>query len=677
MKRSICMLGVFSLTLFGCGGGGSDSTSSTLPADTPPALEEKSSLTINGIATDAPLAGATVTLLFDGQETDYSATTDNTGNYSIELEYQESDLTQFISIKAMGTGSQSTAGLISLVGELKELVNDAGDDNTLVSSENFGVTVSHITTAKYGLMVQANGSESVHSKSIVEQLSQQISQQDVLTLATAIKVAIDKAAANPDLALPPGFDDTLELMRYSGVMDEYVDLVLLTQEFEEAQKETLNDPAIYDSSLTFPTSFELFFTDLNANQSSNHAFKFNADGTGKYQESMFMWEHSGSRIDITFAQETYDESFIYEGDPQVSVRQLKGIKNIILRIVSETEDSLGLAVDYTTEILYPDNADKETEVVEHSEFVMATMETYLISFATPTSLHLPFADLGSQLGLKLDSDALDLEVKADKFSFNPDGTAIGEITGITVNWMFEDNALKLEFLDSTRAWTSDYAFPFTSMKMRKVSNGSFADKVQVNLVDADGVEAFANVYLANLSEKVIEWSVESAPGIYAYRYGISESELNQFYFILHENGDADTISTKDENGDGELSEDEVIRNFGQWKVENGKLVVTRTKLRFGVDDPQCRAPGYLDNQDECLLYHERSWELLNRDGDAFYLFHSHHFYYKNLFGDEGWSIPDLEIWDLRTLYKMDNEPVDLSHLSTDGVSQPTSSPGLL
>ncbi|MCW8108807.1 hypothetical protein OPS25_09910 [Alteromonas ponticola] len=658
MKRFTVVLCALSLSLLGCGGGGSSSQTVT---QSPP-VEEKIRLTINGIATDAPLAGADVTLMLDGVETDHTTTTDNDGHYSFQLEFVDSDLDKFVTIKAMGTGSQITAGLISLVGELNELVEDAGDDKVLVASENFGVIVSHLTTAKYGLLIEANESEEVHSQAVVERLSENISQQDILTLATAIKVAIDKAVDNAELALPPGFDDTLELMRYSEVMHEYVNSVLLTEEFTAAQKETLDDPTIYDSALTFPTSFELYFLDFAGTEMANHAFKFNADNTGKYQNVDFSWKHSGSSLDIQFAKESYTESFSFEGEPQQSVRRLHGLQKVNLRMVSESDDTLGLAVRYTHETLFPDDPERENEVVETSELVTATMDTYLISFATPTTLHIPLADQGNRKGLTLNSDAVDFNVRADKFTFNADGTAVGEITGITANWLFENDALILEYVSSTQSWLSDYVFPFTSMAMRKVSSDNFVDKVQVNLSDANGVETFANVYQANLSEKSKTWDKEEIPGIYAFEFDLDGSALNQFYFILHENGDADTISTDDENGDGELTLDEVTRFYGTWTVEENSLQISRTMLRNGASNSECRTPGVLSTQEECLLFHERSMELINRQDDEFYLFHNGHFYFQNVYGEFGENVPDYILWDLRRLYKTSGVPVDLSHL---------------
>ncbi|MCW8090654.1 carboxypeptidase-like regulatory domain-containing protein [Alteromonas sp. ASW11-130] len=663
MKPSILVLCALSLTIMACGGGGSSNTSNSgQNVQTPP---EKQTLIINGIATDAPLAGATVTLMMDGEEIAFSTTTDNDGQYSLELEYDDADLDDFISLKAMGTGSQANAGLISLVGELSSLVNDAGSDNVLDASENFAVTVSHITTATYGLMVKAAGSELVHSEVMVEQLAEKISQQDVLTVATAIKVAIDKSEANADLALPPGFDDTLELMRYSGSMDEYVASVVLTKEFDDAQKETLEDPTIYDASLTFPTSFELFFTDAINYIDNNPAFKFSADGTGQYQEHAFTWEHHGNSIDIAFADSTYFESYSFHTDLQTHHRVREGWKNITFTIISQQENTLSLAATFTTETYYPDNPEIDTKIIQTSEFKSATMKTYLISFATPITLHLPLANFGHSDGLSLQGEATKLRMEADKFTFKSDGTAIGEITGISVNWKFENDELVLDYLGSSLSWDSDYAFPFTSMKLRKVSDDNFLDLVQVKLEDGNGIHAFSSVYNANLTGRVGSWQEDSVSGIYTYGVDVEGGGLDHFYFILHENGDADTISTYDDDNNGSLSEDEVIRFYGKWKVEGGNIIISRTKLRSGSFSPQCREPGYINGQEECVLYHERTWDLLSAKENEYFIFHKHHYYYSKFYSEDDFISPDSIQWDLRRLYKIGKEPVDLSHLDVE------------
>ncbi|NMH58787.1 carboxypeptidase-like regulatory domain-containing protein [Alteromonas ponticola] len=657
MKRAIFVLSALTLSLMGCGGGGGSSSKNVV--QTPPA-EEKQTLTINGIATDAPLAGADVTLMLDGVDTDILTTTDNDGNYSIKLEFLKSDLDKFVSLKAMGTGPQATAGLISLVGELEELVEDAGADEILVASENFAVTVSHITTAKYGLLVEAHESEEVHSKAILKQYADSFSQHNILTLATAIKVAIDKAGNNPELALPPGFDHTLELMRYSEVMNEYVNSVLLSDEFSEAQKETLDDPSIYDSTLTFPTSFELYFVDFDGNDQANHAFKFNADNTGKYQNVAFTWEHNGSTIDIAFAEQTYKENFIFEDSSQKSIRRLTGFKNINLRIVSETEETLGLAVQYTIESQFPDHPERDSELQETSALVTATMQTYLISFATPSTLHIPLADAGEHKGLRLNTDEVDYDVLADRFTFNADGTAVGEVTGITVSWTFDEDALVLDFISSTNSWISDYGFPFTSMAIRKVSNDNFVDKVQISFNDANGEDVFGNVYQASLNEKQVTWKPDEIPGIYAFEFDYDGSPLNQHYFVLHENGDADTIYTQDRNKDGALVKEEVTRDYGRWTLQDNQLMITQTMLRGGERSEACRTPGFLADQQACLLYHERELELINQQDNAFFLLNNDHVYFENIYGDIGST--DGIRWDLRRLHKTPEAPVDLTHL---------------
>ena len=122
------------------------------------------------------------------------------------------EVNAFISIEARGVGEQSTAGLISLLGTAGQLSKQAGEDGELTSDESFAVNVTNVTTAQYALAKLANNGEDFTSDEQLAEISEKLNYDEVMTLATAIKVAIDKAVDNADLALPDGIPDTLALV---------------------------------------------------------------------------------------------------------------------------------------------------------------------------------------------------------------------------------------------------------------------------------------------------------------------------------------------------------------------------------------------------------------------------------------------------------------------------------
>ena len=99
-----------------------DSTSS---ASTPAKLN----FSIQGIATDAPIANALITARI-GDRT-VTTTANETGNYSLNFEYNEDSFagTEMVEVTAKGEGQQSHIELISQLGSFDMLLEQAGEDN--------------------------------------------------------------------------------------------------------------------------------------------------------------------------------------------------------------------------------------------------------------------------------------------------------------------------------------------------------------------------------------------------------------------------------------------------------------------------------------------------------------------------------------------------------------------
>lgn len=194
----------------GAGYIGSDSFSYTVRADdgttatATVSLKVQASITLKGVAADAPLAGATVTALVGGQP--FTATTDAQGAYSLVL--LSDSLANDVQLTAVGAGTQSKVRLQSNLGDLATLVKLADKDGVLAPAQSAATLISHYSTALDALLTEANGSKTPTSASQITALSRQVSSDRLLDVATAIKLVADKGTP-----LPEGVADTAALAR--------------------------------------------------------------------------------------------------------------------------------------------------------------------------------------------------------------------------------------------------------------------------------------------------------------------------------------------------------------------------------------------------------------------------------------------------------------------------------
>ena len=203
-------------------------------------------VTIAGIATDAPIANAEITAQADGIETGYSAIADSQGRYEINVIFDDTQVDSLVTLTARGIDNQANAGLISVLGSVEEALNLAGADAILDASESNSVKITNLSTAEYGLAKLVNSGESFESSQSYSGALASVDYNEVLLLASLIKVAIDKSTSKPELALPAEVEDTLELANSMEFTASYFAQVKDTQEFSDAQLEIFSDLSIRD-----------------------------------------------------------------------------------------------------------------------------------------------------------------------------------------------------------------------------------------------------------------------------------------------------------------------------------------------------------------------------------------------------------------------------------------------
>jgi hypothetical protein len=589
---------------------------------------------IKGLATDSPLSNSKISVKVGGRDITVDTTADADGKYSVDLLLDDSEASSFISIIAKGVGQQSNAGLISLLGTAEELSILAGDDKILTAGESFAVNVTNITTAKYALAKLANGGVAITNSSLLESLYSGLNYDEVMILATAIKVAIDKSAGNNALVLPDGVTDTLSLVEDTAKSNEYVQMVKFSPEFTEAQQEIYQDANLIDVASAFvvpPTYYVLPLHTL----SGGYPINFDADGTGNIEDALFDWVELNGEITLTVGSQKIQRTFTVPNGHDSQVEAVKsvdkyqikrlssGVKSDVL-LFTKTNRLHFLTGGFTDEVTtqsYTQNAAKEAAILP--------IEEIAAGFG-----YVPVSEEGEKDG------SVDASYQADVLILNTEGQGTSRLESDSFTWKMEQGALQLDYGDGQL------------VRFKKVGRLGVMDIISSEYSD-DGETFFADaVGMGKVIASKLSWVTAQVPGIYRYETGTFDDPLAHFWLELHANGDAETYFSGDRNGDGQLTSDEVGAQYGKWKIEDsGALNITRTRGINGKPrhSNECRDAATPD----CALYNERKWTLVAQENNEYGLSHEMHFYYPN-----GVDVS----YDHRTIFKIDARPVAITEL---------------
>lgn len=616
-----------------------------------------SSLTINGLATDAPLDNAEITVLLNGEEYMDGIVTDASGNYSFTLEVDESQNNAFVAIKAKGTGDQAAAGLISLLSNVDTLIEDSQGDGVLDIDDNPGTTVSNITTAKYALMKRAAKDKDIFSEETVEEVSEEVDPQLVLKLATAIKVAIDKATT-AETQLPEGVTDTLALIESEEQTNAYVETVVQTPQFEEAQQEIFEDPTLLATDATFDDEFVFYTLPASDLQNYSSVLRFFSDRTGTDAGVSFTWQPDGAKLLLTYGGDVRFVSFPSKTNAAGDTYQVYQENIPVSRtytLISDNGNTQDFLMTYVNEMRYPDNPEFEAERSEWTELLTVKKTISPIEITAPTRLYLT---LPESIVLQDDDTSYD-QTYYEQFDLNADGSATALLTNQQVSWSLDDGVLTIEGFSSKALVSEAEALEGSTLVLRKFSERRSGDVLALEVLDETGKPVYRHDagVLAVFKSDEESWSADSVPSIYGYDTILGESELDRFWFELKENGHAFTVSSNDDNEDGVLQEDEVLVYSGSWSINaEGKLVITRF---YDSDNLSPSQTCFIESA-SCVLYHQRTWELLKQNEKDITLMHVHDF--KPVFVEYYGPYPTDITRDIRTLEKLDTVPFDISSI---------------
>ncbi len=469
--------------------------------------------------------------------------------------------------------------------------------------------VTNVSTAEAVLLAQANGGQPVDTDALLNSLGSAVNGQDVLDLATAIKLAVDSAAEYP---LPEGYTSILALASDAEARADFIAAAAAQDAaaFSDTQSAIAGDPALTQpvAAADIPASMtaallstDLGFTFNYSNRVS--AFGFAQDGTGSLSAGSFnvatTWEVEGSSINVSFAEPVETVSFDVEncGGTIGQVEAHYVSNGLTLNLLSART----LAITETSTISYPGCPSLETRTVT------ATSARTLLAdedFQPQTD-----ADIAGQTHTFYVYDAGQGDVIAEVADIEADGTGTTRLLGLSFTWALtaDGRTIDVSFSDGSEA---------RYRVLRQID--TFVDDLFYEIDTDDGryVDAGAQIEVDPVFETVID--AANVPGRY-YQFGIGDEQapavgIKGFRLRF----DAGGVGSQE---DDILEDGEVVTFDGtntpsyltRWAVEEGNLVVRRS-YDYVSDAYNCQGGP------NCIVFDERVIvPLVESDEGRFYV----------------------------------------------------------
>ena len=263
---------------------------------------DANAVVLQGTATDAPIANATVTANVGIAR--FLATADANGNYALPIAGSGGTLVQ---LNAFGKGAQSQVQLRSTVGGIDQVRAQAGN-GVLTRDENNQVQVTQLSTAQAYLLYFANGSQDLVDQDDLDLVAGSIDVNSLTQMAAAIKLVADGA-----YPLPAGVNDTYALISDPDALAQFVNDVAAD---DPAAIDNAIQQTLADADVVVPVEESDFVGTMNLIQEfgtpgtvstgyiQGERLQLDADGTGTDYATVvnpdpgIAWSFDGSALHI-------------------------------------------------------------------------------------------------------------------------------------------------------------------------------------------------------------------------------------------------------------------------------------------------------------------------------------------------------------------------------------------
>ncbi|WP_444929004.1 hypothetical protein ACJJIF_14235 [Microbulbifer sp. SSSA002] len=554
------------------------------------------------------------------------------GSYLAEIELDDHESEELVKVFATSQDDNKIK-FASILGPVSSLLEYAGDDGVLDSSDNHSVNISSVSTA-IAAIFEAEANKSIESSEDWHSSLKLVDADRAFSVATAIKVFIDYA--DRGISIPSEVEDTYQFASDFKLSSEYVYLLEVTMNelYREAQEELAQADGLLSLSSGTQASIADIY-DLGWGE-----IKLNEDGTGEYLSDgvavELSWQESSEgivlEVDSTFtvSDSTYiDGSYVY-------FERNRELKKLFWAYDSESQGMLVFEVSDSLRYpggQLPDSVEKGYWAVSavrskglvnprdalvlgevysmpmpsRAGEVVGATEDYYPDFTTPdfttNTMEMSFSgdfDEGGVVSVKVPSTSLD-------------GKALE--TDITATWMLNNsNRLIVNLPDNSQ---------LTYSLLNVVADGVFETSVSERLDDGSYSFWLSNVLLKGNES----WSERDVAGIYTYQPTFA-NPLYSYSFDLSVDGSLVIVNSFDLNKNNEIEDNEYYESPGRWQVgDNGSLFIRRYRSE---DGSYCLPSSWEPSDDEgCEVSREREWELHQFVEPNNYWFRQH----RNIFRD--------------------------------------------
>ncbi|MCL1039870.1 hypothetical protein L2750_22460 [Shewanella submarina] len=588
-------------------------------------------ITLQGKVWDSPVADAKLTV--EVAEQRFYTVADSEGNYSIDVQVDDSLANELVKIIAVGPEDDSITRLISLADDFESLLELAGNDNILTRDESFAVNVTNVSTAIYSLMKYANNNEEIATKESFDTALENYDASFVLPLATAIKLVLDYSDDNPELGLPNGVANVAVFAENLASVNNYIENArdLPSSLYSEVEQIIVSNPEVIDRNTQgYQVSGSYFFHPQDNDIDYNRMF-LNEGGAGHYygySNSALTWTVTEEGTLVTFAGDgllvssssiqhpsTGETVFVETYRPSILIRWFHNDAKSAQMVIETNDVNTYSAPDLPDETsmayFFSQSATKDDGMLSMQEVIQAGAN-YTVN-VTPRTLSIDDEVQGKYDPIRSAETTLDLY--------------IGENDSATLSYMHYDGSGEHQEISVAATFNID-----STGTLNVEPENNLIQNLNVAIDKQTPATAYVtdpNVYRLDggylFKKNMSGWTNEMAPGIYAIPWDFREPLYN-FWIEIYANGEALTVSTWDNNEDGVLSNDEFLVMPSLWMInESGKMVVRRYR---GAGYEYCEPLQWETTlADECRLYNERIWELYDVVDDEYHINQIHEFYY--------------------------------------------------
>lgn len=249
--------------------------------------------------TDAPIAYASVSVKVGDKV--FTTVADANGMFSLNIPVIAEDAAKMVIAESTGAEGQAHVTFANILGTLSAVADGANDDGEIVGTENAGVNITNVSTAKYVLVVQANNGAVPTTGAALQTAERSVDATSVMNLAAAIKLIVD----DPDnYSLPAGSSSILAFAADPVAVKTFIDATP-TAALEQALTEILADTSLVPGYKTADVP-GVYFTIPAAKPGflspQGSGLVFNEDGSGEFLTS----GSGGFPVTETFAWEVID-----------------------------------------------------------------------------------------------------------------------------------------------------------------------------------------------------------------------------------------------------------------------------------------------------------------------------------------------------------------------------------